>query len=530
MNLRPAFRSTRSANHWRARESSSMMRFRMRPQSGILSSTSGTRVAWCIAVCVGVLASATATPTSAMRTQKVGGFFPKPVFLTAPRGDSRLFVLEQRGRVRIVKNGQQVAIPFLDITSRVQFDGTFQGILGIAFHPDYDQNGQFFVNYTVTGGDTRVSRFYVSGNPDRANAQSEQVLLTIDQPSVMHNGGYLAFGPNDGYLYIGMGDGGPESDPDNRGQDPSSLLGKILRIDVDSGVPYSIPPDNPFVGQAEYRPEIWALGLREPWGMTFDRETHDLWIADVGNFAFEEINFQTAGDPGGHNYGWKLMEGMHCFDPPVGCDDGTLTWPIHEYSHSTGCSVNGGYVYRGERIPELPGTYFFSDYCMRKIWSFRYNGQQITEFTDRSAELEPAGADAFNSLAGFGEDGFGELYIIDWHWNEDLGEIYKIVPDPSDVEPVVSTVDALIRDAAPNPFSSSTSIDLSGTSSATTHLEIVSASGRRVWQQTVLVSDGSRGVVWNGTDESGMEAPSGVYYLLARRADRVESRALHLIR
>ena len=344
------------------------MRIEPAPAAGRHGST-GSAAILSIAVGLAMSMSVVATPASALRTQKVDGFFAKPVFLTAPPGDTRLFVLEQRGRVRIVENGQQLAIPFLDISTRVQFDGTFQGLLGMAFHPDYATNGEFYVNYTFTGGDTRVSRFHVSGNPNRANTQSEEVLLTIDQPNPLHNGGYMAFGPDDGYLYIGMGDGGPESDPDDRAQDPSSLLGKILRIDVGGDFPYTVPPDNPFVGEPGYRPEIWALGLREPWGMTFDRETHDLWIADVGNSRFEEINFQPAGDPGGHNYGWKRMEGMHCFEPPGGCDDGTLTWPIHEYSHSNGCSVNGGYVYRGKGIPGLAGTYFFSDYCTRQIWT-----------------------------------------------------------------------------------------------------------------------------------------------------------------
>lgn len=483
-----------------------------------------------IAVCLAMTMIMLATPAGAMRTQKVDGFFAKPVFLTAPPGDTRLFVLEQRGRVRIVENGQQLAIPFLDISSRVQFDGTFQGLLGMAFHPDYATNGEFYVNYTFTGGDTRVSRFHVSGNPNRANAQSEEVLLTIEQPNPLHNGGYMAFGPDDGYLYIAMGDGGPESDPDDRGQDPSSLLGKILRIDVSGDFPYTVPPDNPFVGEAGYRPEIWALGLREPWGMTFDRETHDLWIADVGDSRFEEINFQPAGDPGGHNYGWKRMEGMHCFDPPEGCDDGTLTFPIREYSHATGCSVNGGYVYRGEAIAGLAGTYFYSDYCTRRIWSFRYDGQHISEFMERSDELEPPGADSFTFLAGFGEDGFGELYIIDWHWDEAFGEVYKIVPDPSEVDHEPSATADLIRTVSPEPFSSRTSIWLQGNFSAPAVLEVIDASGHRIWQQAVVISEGEHRIEWDGTDTSGSPVPSGVYFLLARQADRIERRTLHLVR
>ena len=224
------------------------------------------------------------------------------------------------------------------------------------------------------------------------------------------------------------------------------------------------------------------------------------------------------------------MEGMHCFEPPGGCDDGTLTWPIHEYSHSNGCSVNGGYVYRGKGIPGLAGTYFFSDYCTRQIWSFRYDGQQISAFTDRSAELEPPGAGTFSFLAGFGEDGFGEIYVIDWHWDEALGEVHKILPDPSDVAHEHSITADLIQRVSPEPFSSRTSIWLQGNSSAPAVLEIIDPNGRRVWQQTVVHPEGSHRIEWNGTDASGRPVPSGVYYLLARQADRVERRTLHLFR
>jgi glucose/arabinose dehydrogenase len=275
-----------------------------------------------------LLAFLTPSSSFALASYKVAGNLSQPLHVCSPPDDDRLFIVEQRGKIKILQNGSVLATPFLDITSKVSPD-PYGGLLGLAFHPDYASNGYFYVNYTNSSGNTRVARYRVSSNPNVANPQSETFLLSVSQPSEIHNGGNLAFGPGDGYLYIGMGDGGPGNDPDGRGQDPGSLLGKILRIDVDGGAPYAIPPDNPFVGVAGYRPEIWALGVRQPWGLSFDRLTHDLWIADVGQKAWEEVNFQAASSPGGENYGWSEMEGPDCFDPPDGCDEDNFVLPIH---------------------------------------------------------------------------------------------------------------------------------------------------------------------------------------------------------
>lgn len=307
------------------------------------------------------------TNVGAAHLEKIVGNIQKPIYLTSPPGDPRSFFIQADGRIRIIDDGQLLATPFLDISSLLEYDGLFQGLLGLAFHPDYANNGYFFVNYTMTGGDTRVSRFQVSGDPSIADAGSESPIITVAQPGTDHNGGYIAFGPDDGYLYIAMGDGGYGGNLHEAAQDPDLLLGKILRLDVDVSSGYQIPPDNPFVGVVGYRDEIWAVGTRSPWGMSFDRETHDLWIVDVGLDSWEEINFQPASSTGGENYGWSLMEGHSCYLPPSGCDDGSLTHPIYDYSHGPGCSINGGFVYRGTKIAEYYGCYFFSDWCTSEL-------------------------------------------------------------------------------------------------------------------------------------------------------------------
>lgn len=352
----------------------------------------------------------------------------KPVCLTAPAGDTaRLFVAEQQtGRIRIIKNGVLLATPFLDIGARIIKTGAEQGLLSLAFHPDYKSNGYFYVNYTNLSGAVTVSRFSVSAaNPDIAVSTSEMILLVVPEPEANHNGGTLLFGPNDGYLYISLGDGGGSGDNHGtigNGQDTATLLGKILRIDVNGGTPYSIPANNPFV-DLPGADEIWANGLRNPWRMSFDRATGDLFIGDVGQDLWEEIDFQPAFSPGGQNYGWRLMEGNHCFNPPTNCDPGGLTPPITEYSHALGCSVIGGYVYRGCQIPPLRGAYFYADFCSGRIWTIRYDGTTLSDSTDRTAQLDPPGIQAISQVSSFGEDARGELYILDLA----DGEVYKIV-------------------------------------------------------------------------------------------------------
>ena len=339
-----------------------------------------------------------------------------PVWLTSPPGDPRLFVVEKGGQVIIVENGAALPTPFLDLRGQVS-TGNEQGLLSLAFHPDYSASGRFFVNFTDPAGDTRVVEYRVSpGDPERADAGSARVVLTIEQPFSNHNGGLVLFGP-DGMLYVGMGDGGSGGDPQGNGQDLAALLGKMLRIDVDGAQPYAVPDDNPFVDTAGARPEVWAYGLRNPWRFSFDRDTGDLYIADVGQNRVEEVN-AVEGTGAGLNYGWNVMEGSDCFEPRDGCDRDGLTLPVAEYDHGDGCSVTGGYVYRGDAISELRGTYLFSDFCSGFVRGFRFaNGQATGE--RRFAELEPSD----NSVASFGEDADGELYILTGD-----GGVHKIIP------------------------------------------------------------------------------------------------------
>ena len=342
----------------------------------------------------------------------VTGLEEPTAVVSAGDGSGRLFVTQKTGLARVVQDGSVLGTPFLDLTDAVSTDSE-QGLLGLAFHPEYAENGRFFVNYTRGDGDTVISEFVVSSDPNVADADSERVLLTIPQPYPNHNGGNLVFGP-DGYLYVGMGDGGAGGDPEERGQDPSTLLGKMLRIDVDNigDEPYGVPQDNPFAQTEGAMPEIWAYGLRNPWRYSFDRETGDLWIADVGQNAFEEINRQPADSAGGENYGWEVTEGSSCFNeadataPLETCDTEGLTGPVLEYPHSEGQSVTGGYVYRGEAIPELVGHYVFGDFTSGTIWGAAAQeggGYASTRLVD-SGFL----------VVAFGEDEAGELYVADY--------------------------------------------------------------------------------------------------------------------
>ncbi len=359
-----------------------------------------------------------------IRTELAASGFSKPLLLTAPPGDSaRLFVLEQdSARIMIVKNGVTLGKPFLDLGAKASSGGE-RGLLGMAFHPNYANNGRFFVNFTNNKGHTRVWEYSVSSDPDVALKAKVAAIQEIDQPFANHNGGCLAFGA-DGMLYIGMGDGGSANDPGLRAQDLGEKLGKILRLDVDIPPPY-IPADNPFVGQTGVQEEIWALGIRNPWRFSFDALTGDMYIGDVGQFAWEEIDFQPASSTGGENYGWRCMEGANCTGlSGCTCDGPTLTMPIKEYGHNKGCSITGGHVYRGP-INHLQGTYFYGDYCSARIWSFRYDGTTLTEFQERTSELDPPGNDVINDISSFGVDGVGNLYIVD----HSDGQIFRIVSD-----------------------------------------------------------------------------------------------------
>jgi glucose/arabinose dehydrogenase len=351
--------------------------------------------------------------------QLIASGLSSPLYLTSPPGDlSRLFVAEQTGAIRIIKDGTLLPTPFLDLSDRIVAGGE-QGLLGLALYPDFATNGRFVVHYTDPAGDTHLSVFQVSAQPDIADAASEQVILTADQPYANHNGGQVLFGP-DGFLYLGLGDGGASNDPEGRAQNLSDLLGSILRMDVQSGTSYTVPSDNPFVAQAGVQPEVWSYGLRNPWRFSFDRATGDLYIADVGQNRFEEVDVApaAAGIGKGVNFGWNIMEGAHCLTG-ASCDQTGLTLPDFEYGHDQGCSITGGYVYRGSAIPALQGLYFFGDYCQGWVRSFRYASGTAAELTDWPT-LRPGG-----SVLSFGEDAAGELYVL-----SSSGSVFKLVADP----------------------------------------------------------------------------------------------------
>lgn len=342
----------------------------------------------------------------------------QPVFITnAGDGSGRLFIIERAGQIRLIKNGALLSTPFLDIDPIVNSSGSEQGLLALAFHPDYASNGLFYTVHTVQDGSLVLSRFNRSANnPDLANANSRLTLLTIPHPNNSnHNGGTLAFGL-DGFLYWSTGDGGGGGDVPNNAQNLTVLLGKILRLDVDSGSLYGIPSSNPFFNDPNptVREEIWAYGLRNPWRFSFDSQTGDLFIGDVGQGTREEIDFQPAASAGGENYGWRVMEGSLCFNPSSGCDQSGKVSPIAEYDHSVGCSVTGGYIYRGSRYPLLRGHYFYGDFCTGALFSLQGSpagGWSVTPLGDTPY-----------SISTFGEDEDGELYLADYG----AGRIYQI--------------------------------------------------------------------------------------------------------
>ncbi len=358
--------------------------------------------------------------TFAVSLQPVADGLVKPLFVTnAGDGSGRLFVIDQPGTIEIVADSQKAAAPFLDISDRVRSEGSEQGLLGLAFSPDYATNGLFYVDYTDLDGNTVVSRFKVTADADVADPESEQIILQQQQPFPNHNGGSLVFGP-DGMLYIGFGDGGSQGDPNANGQNLDTWLGKILRIDVDpvrtpAGESYLVPADNPFVTTANAKPEVFAYGLRNPWRFSFDKVTGDLYIGDVGQNVIEEIDFVPANDLGGHDFGWNIMEGTSCYEADS-CDQNGLTLPVTEYAHDVGgCSVTGGYVSRGDANQTLQGIYMFADYCSGKLWGL---GRDATGAWVTSNPIETgAGISSF----GQGED--GDLYLTDIN----SGTVYRIV-------------------------------------------------------------------------------------------------------
>jgi glucose/arabinose dehydrogenase len=409
----------------------------------------------CLAAAVVIACTAGTATAQQFSSTRIATGLVRPVFVTAPPGDySRLFIVEQRGsggvstradiRIMNLPSHTLEATPFLSITG--VSTGSEQGLFALAFDPDYDNNGYFFVHYTNSAGSTVIARYRVSEtNPNQADPASAAIVLTQAQPFSNHNGGWIGFGP-DNYLYIALGDGGSGGDPQNNAQNLNTLLGKMLRIDV-SSLPYTIPPTNPYAGGTNPRPEIWAYGLRNHWRNSFDRLTGDLWIGDVGQSAWEEINFQPAAtEPPFQavNYGWRCYEGNAAYNT-TGCPpQSTMTFPVHVYPNSgtTNCSVTGGYVYRGCQVPGARGLYFFADYCSNRIWTFRYVNGQVTELTERTAQLVPGGGVPGASLiTSFGEDAAGDLY---WMGN---GAIYKLVStcyancDGSTTSPVLNIAD-----------------------------------------------------------------------------------------
>ena len=371
-----------------------------------------------------------------LEAKLISGNFEKPLYVTNyPNDNEVLLVLEQEGIIRIIKENNITKTPFLDISDRVHqplYPADEMGMLGIAFDPNFNENHFFYINYVNKDWYSIISRFKV--NEKLGNPQSEEILIKLKQPYPNHNGGSIEFGP-DGYLYIGFGDGGSSGDPENRAQNLSTLFGKILRIDVNTEKGYKVPTDNPFYILDTAKKEIWSYGLRNPWRITFDKKTGDMYIGDVGQWDWEEINYQSSDNKGGLNFGWNILEGNHCYKEHKLCESKNLTFPIFEYPHDAnylktligwaqkdvnGCSVTGGYVYRGENKPELYGRYFFGDYCTGKVWSIKKDAPDL-DIKEHTDELLKAMNKKQFYLSSFGEDEEGELYLIDYS-----GVLYSI--------------------------------------------------------------------------------------------------------
>ena len=370
--------------------------------------------------------------------------YKKPVFITSyPNNAKLLYIVEQAGLIKLINDGKKLSRPFFDINKRVvnpNRPGDERGLLGFAFHPNHTNNGKFYINYMDNDGNTIVSEFSTNSEL-RANHKSERIILKLKQPYGNHNGGDIQFGP-DGYLYISIGDGGKAGDPLNAGQDLSSLFGKIIRIDIEQK-PYGIPKSNPFFGQKGKREEIWAWGLRNVWRFSFDKQTGDKYLADVGQNKWEEVNFEPASSKGGLNYGWRIMEANHCYDPKENCPTEGLIKPIIEYPNDAnhpafafriieelsfsetdveGCSVTGGYVYRGQKIKSMQGQYIFGDYCSGNIWTLKVVNGKAINFKNRTEEINIGGGEFTTYISSFGQDSDGEIYIIDYN-----GGIYKLI-------------------------------------------------------------------------------------------------------
>jgi len=397
------------------------------------------------AALLSVLCAAPDSAQTPLTTELVASGASAALFLTGMPGDStKLIVVQQGGRIRVAKGGQLLSNDLLNLTSKVSAGAGERGLLGFAFDPNYEQNGYAYASYTRTGNHASVVERYSRDplHPALLDPNSGVIIFgPVSQPFSNHNGGGIAFGPDD-KLYLGLGDGGAAGDPGCRAQDPSTYLGKMLRMNTDG----SAPSDNPFVGVAGSLDLIWATGLRNPWRFSFDRVTGDLWVADVGQGSREEINVAPGGGPGGDNYGWKVMEGFNCYgtggcpSQVANCNSPSLKLPVHDYGHGQGrCSVTGGYAYRGCKIPDLQGTYFFADYCSDDIYSMEYDGTSISNLVNRTNELDPVGSASIRNITSFGEDLEGELYIIEGGNN---AQIWKVVASVPELSSDVSSISA----------------------------------------------------------------------------------------
>lgn len=422
--------------------------------------------------------------------------FSSPVFLTdADDSTDRIFVVEQDGIIKVFPNSQSVssAKVFLNITNRVASGGEM-GLLGLAFHPDYEINGYFYVNYTAESPRrTIISRFQVTSNPDSADADSEFEIITFNQPYSNHNGGWIGFGPNDGYLYIATGDGGNGGDPQNYGQRINTLLGKILCIDIDAGNPYAIPLTNPFIDStnSQVRKEIFAWGMRNPWRCSFDPETGWLWAGDVGQGSWEEVDIIE----NGKNYGWRCYEGNHTYDLS-GCNYPEYIFPVWEYSHSLGYSITGGYIYRGVNVPELLGKYIYADYGTKRVWALSYDG------------INPTTNDllltASSNISSFGTDQSNELYLVGFGPDR----IYRFTPTVTSVKEGNNPTDYSLEQNYPNPFNPTTIIKYNLPEDSDVSIIIYDALGKEIDSITTgFQSKGTYQKSWNAEKFS-----SGVYY------------------
>ena len=445
---------------------------------------------WIIFLIIGSIINLNAQTTIVL--SEIAAGLRNPVDI-AHVGDSRLFIVEQVGRIQVLDANQEItSSPLLNIQSKVRFGGE-RGLLGLTFHPNFNDNGYFYVNYTNTSGHTNISRFKLESGATTADATSELVLLSVNQPYPNHNGGCLKFGP-DGYLYIALGDGGLFADPMNAAQNNASFLGKILRIDVDNGTPYSIPPDNPFVNDASVRPEIWASGLRNPWKFSFDRVTEDLWIGDVGQNDFEEINYVPANLASGLDFGWRCYEANSAFNL-MGCStENTFYFPTHEYRtiQSIGESVTGGYVYRGTQNPSLVGHYLYGDFVSGRIWSLLPNGDEF-----QNTELLKIG---LNEISSFGEDASGELYLAAYS----EGKIYQIQA------PIISSISATAEFESltifPNPSQKMITVNLEQVEHFDFKLKIVNLYGEVVYTHPSIIT--------HATSIDIAQLNTGFYYLI----------------